>query len=247
MTLERFVQRGRQAVHADLYEDTAVPHRIKKLELTPPESPQYLLRMCVKAPNTDILLPSMLEWVRPMLNEAIKVQTRMGINHPYCYITVRTGKILSRTDDDWHVDGFSTRITHLPEQNYIWSDTHPTEYVRHAFQVPYSFDPLVHNVNTLLVSQIEDVQVQQLAPKELALLDPYILHRRPPSSNEDPTLKRTFVRISFVPIQINDVNNTQNPLLHQDYTDDGVKFRNNLECKTFEELYEQDVMRGEVF
>jgi len=59
------------------------------------------------------------------------------------------------------------------------------------------------------------------------MMDPYVVHRRPPISNG---VVRTFVRISFTPIEIPDVNNTPNPLIPtQHYITDGVKsFREHL-------------------
>jgi hypothetical protein len=39
---------------------------------------------------------------------------------------------------------------------------------------------------------------------------------------------RTFVRISFVPIEINDINNTKNLLIPRVYSGDGVAYRNRL-------------------
>ena len=36
------------------------------------------------------------------------------------------------------------------------------------------------------------------------------------------------LRNSFTPIEINDFNNTQNPLIKREYTQDGVEFRNKL-------------------
>jgi len=56
-------------------------------------------------------------------------------------------------------------------------------------------------------------------------MDPYMLHRRPPQTEG---MVRTFVRISYVPILINDVNNTPNPLLPIECDADGVANRNRL-------------------
>jgi len=79
----------------------------------------------------------------------------MGIEHSFCYLTVRSGKVTSRTDDVWHVDGYSEKITHLPEQNYIWCDKFPTEYVEKAFKIPDDFNPKIHNIHLFLQEEIE--------------------------------------------------------------------------------------------
>lgn len=41
--------------------------------------------------------------------------------------------------------------------------------------------------------------------------------------------RNASVRLSFVPIEIDDVNNAQNPLLPRSYAHDGVAHRNRLE------------------
>ena len=56
-------------------------------------------------------------------------------------------------------------------------------------------------------------------------MDPYVPHRRPASTQGE---MRCFVRVSFTPIEINDVNNAQNPLIPRNYTRDGVEIRNQL-------------------
>ena len=56
--------------------------------------------------------------------------------------------------------------------------------------------------------------------------DPYVVHRRPDGTNG---MNRCFIRLSYTPIEIEDVNNTYNPLLHTDYKRDGIKeMRNKL-------------------
>jgi hypothetical protein len=92
-------------------------------------------------------------------------------------------------------------------------------------QIPQDFDPLRHNINNYLAPLVDDSQVQQCVPGVLYCLDPYILHRRP---QVVPGTMRTFVRVSFVPIEINDIHNSQNPLLPRIYSADGVAHRNTL-------------------
>jgi len=50
--------------------------------------------------------------------------------------------------------------------------------------------------------------------------EPYVIHRRPPNTQG---IHRTFVRISFTPIEIMDINNTENPAIQTNYTRDGIK------------------------
>ena len=175
----------------------------------------------------DFKIPTELEWCTNLILEAIENQKRMGINQPFCYITVRHGFVTSTLDDEWHVDDFSTTITHLPEQNYYWSNTHPTDYIVKKIKFPKDFDAQKHNVHLFFQDNInENDEVKKMEANTLYCFDPYVIHRRPVDAKN---LMRTFVRLSFTPIEINDVNNTLNPLIETNYTRDGkIEFRDKL-------------------
>lgn len=197
-------------------------------ELQCPFEKQNVLRCLVRTLNGDFLLPTKLYWLRPLLVEANLNQiANYKVHHPYCYITVRHGEVTSVTDDEWHVDGFSMNVTHLPEQNYIWVDKIPTEYLAKKFFIPTTFNPREHNLQWFFQDRIRSESIiKTIEEKSLYCFDPYIVHRRPKVS--EGTI-RTFVRISFIPIEIQDVNNSFNPMIPTNYTRDGVKdLRNNL-------------------
>lgn len=209
------------------------PLELGELELDTPKERQYILRMIIKKYYSGWKIPKELQWCMPLIKKADSYQKVMGINHAFCYLTVRSGIVDSVTDDEWHTDGFSTKITHLPEQNYIWSDTNPTEYIMKPIQFPKDFDPLVHNVHKYIQNKILDEkpidkvmsQVRTCKEKHVYCLDPYVIHRRSP---ETKGIQRTFVRVSFVPIEILDKNNTINPELPDTSDRDGVEIRNQL-------------------
>lgn len=90
---------------------------------------------------------------------------------------------------------------------------------------PDDFNPRIHNVNDYLSNFVDDEKITTLEDEFVYVMDPYILHRRPSSTFGK---LRTFVRITFVPIEINDIRNTQNPLLPREYSEDGVEYRNSL-------------------
>lgn len=209
------------------------PDRVGKNEiLEVPDGDFYVLRMLIKKPFEDFKIPEELAWVEPLVLQAhFYQQNIIGVKHPFCYLTIRKGKVKSVTDDEWHVDGFSQTITHLPEQNYIWTDVNPTEYIKnYPITIPRDFNSAKHNIHRFLQKEISEakgnVPIEVMEPETLYCLDPYIIHRRPPITKGT---ERTFIRISFCPIEIADVNNTLNPLIPTNYTRDGVKeMRNKL-------------------
>lgn len=197
--------------------------------LSPPQR-QYVLRMLVQSPySRGLCLPLELEWIRPALKEALSWQkSSVGVRHPYVYVTSRCGPVRSTTDDAWHVDGFSTRFTHVPEANYLWvASKNPTQYKHVREKFPNDFNPLTHNVHKYLANRAYKYQTHALESKALYFMDPYVLHRRPPGTTGE---ERSFLRISLTPIEIPDVNNTVNPLINTThYVTDGIKdFRDKL-------------------
>jgi len=184
------------------------PHEIQDI----PED-QYILRMMLRSPETDgqLVIPSCLDWLRDTILAVNSIQNGVFRKHPYAYVTVRCGKIRSITDDEWHVDGFSMRIPHVPEQNYIWSNCYPTEILNQQFVIPEDFDPMKHNIHHFFQDRANPANIATLKEKHIAFIDPYVVHRRP--GNIPLDVHRCFFRISFVPIEIRDDSCTPNPLL----------------------------------
>jgi hypothetical protein len=176
----------------------------------PPEfRDQYILRMAVRTPESGgFRMPHELNWLRPAIYACDGIQKQNGLPNQYVYVTVRSGEVLSQTDDDWHVDGFSMRVPHLPEQNYICASSPATEWQAKSFDVPDDFDPMRHNLHWLLQEQAEDDATRQCDPFVAYAIDPYCVHRRPQFNG-----RRLFWRVSFVAIAIEDDTCTPNPLL----------------------------------
>lgn len=207
------------------------PLRVDSITTKPTHESQMILRMLVEAPySRGLQLPDELRWTNSLIEQAKRFQREViGISHPFIYVTVRHGRAGTVADDEWHVDGFSMRYNHLPEANYLFATgKHTTEYVRQAFLFPSDFDPIRHNVHRFFQRRIHDGAICQIEPDVLYFMDPYVIHRRPPSSNGT---MRTLGRISFTPIEIPDINNTPNPHIEtQHYCIDGVKeFRDLLQ------------------
>ena len=205
------------------------PLRVGIVDVTPPREEQKVLRMLVQSPYSGGLqVPEELQWLRGPIARATNYQReKVGVRHPYTYITVRHGLVTTRTDDLWHVDGFSMKYHHLPEANYLFTfGDQTTEYAEQSFDFPSDFDPLRHNVHLFFQRRVKPESIRRLHYGTMYMMDPYVVHRRPP----DASGWRTFVRISFTPIEIPDVNNTTNHLIPTaHYSVDGVKgFRNQL-------------------
>lgn len=219
-------ERAKRILNLNEFANNCEPISLGHFDLTPPENEQRVLRVAIRVEGGDFIIPKELEWVRPFFEKALNHQREaIKVEHSFSYITVRHGLVTTKTDDEWHLDGFSTRITHIPEQNYIWSSNDATEYLKQNIEIDKRFDPLKNNINFYLEEELKKENIMKCKEKHIYCIDPYILHRRP--KLEKQTL-RTFVRVSFVPIEINDINNTQNPCLPRKYTKDGVKFRNTL-------------------
>jgi hypothetical protein len=219
-------ERSTRPVSTKEFAYAGAPLNLGQYNLKCPFDHQYILRMVVRADGGEYCLPPELDWLRDLFARAVESQQQMGIDHPFCYVTVRHGAVSSTTDDEWHVDGFSVRVPHAPEQNYLWADRDGTEWADLSVAFPEDFDARVYNVNHYLQQWINEGNVSKCLDNTMYCMDPYIVHRRPPSSSS--LAQRTFVRVSFVAIEIDDIRNTQNPLLPRTYTRDGVAHRNRL-------------------
>ncbi len=146
--------RAFQALNLKQYSETNKAENVGYVDLNTPENRQYVLRILIKKMFGEYQIPEELEWCRPFIEKCDAKQKEIGITQPFVYLTVRNGIVDSQTDDSWHVDGFSQTITHLPEQNYIWTDVSPTEYVECPFYFPDDFNGLKHNIHNFFQNRI---------------------------------------------------------------------------------------------
>ncbi len=227
-SVKRFIDRNLKALNVNQYSKENKPLFVGELDLILPEERQYVLRCLIKRPFEELALPKELEWTKPLIDLAVNNQKKLGISQPFCYLTIRHGIVDTVTDDEWHVDGFSMGITHLPEQNYLWASHTPTEYVIKKLTFPEDFNPINHNIHNYIQDTMScDDKIETLSAKTVYCFDPYFIHRRPKQTLDS---HRTFIRVSFTPIEINDINNTFNPWLPTHYKRDAVKeFRNKLQ------------------
>lgn len=218
--------RAFSALNLNQYFQINKPDNVGNLKLNIPNERQYVLRLLIKRMFGEYQIPEKFGWILPLVEMADSHQKKIGIVQPFVYLTIRNGLVNTTTDDVWHVDGFSQTITHLPEQNYIWSNIEPTEYVEKSFKFPKDFDGLVHNIHNFFQNRIKESDVLKMDCETVYGLDPYVVHRRPSNTNGK---NRCFVRLSYTPIEIEDVNNTYNHLIPTNYKRDGIKeMRNKL-------------------
>lgn len=221
-------KRARKIFNLKQFNKNNYPELVRYIKVYCPYERQYVLRMLIKEAYNSFKIPEELKWIEPIVEEAYRYQKEVvKIEHSFCYVTIRHGLVTSVTDDEWHVDGFSTLISHIPEQNYGWANCYATECIIKKIKFPKDFNSLVHNAHPFIQSKInKQDNLFNIPSNMLFCFDPYVIHRRP-QVPEDTI--RTFVRVSFDPIEIKDINNTPNPLIPKQYKRDGVKdFRNQL-------------------
>lgn len=214
MKKTNFIDRAFDVVNVKHFKNICPPDEVFDYELKCPFHRQYILRMMIKEPHQEFKIPEELEWCREMVEKCNNIQIENNIRHSYCYISVRHGKVDTKTDSEWHTDGYSEVLTHIPEQNYIITSNEPTEYVEMPIDFPEDFDALKHNIVSFINKEIEkkNPEIKKAKENTMYVFDPYVIHRRPLSAKNK---KRTFVRITFVPIEICDDACFDNPLMEK--------------------------------
>jgi|688.fasta_scaffold61293_8 hypothetical protein len=206
-----FIDKANRNLNLNDYANKSTPVPLFLCKDKPEVDNQYILRMLVKSPETNgFKIPEVLDWLKPAILECDNIQRNNNLNNPYVYVTVRHGEVSSVTDDVWHVGGFSMRTPHYPEQGYFCSNCYSTEWQNKEFPIPADFDPFKHNLHDYVASVADDSNTVGCSSEVVYAFDPYLVHRRP---NVPVGVKRTFWRISFIAIEIEDDSCTQNPLL----------------------------------
>lgn len=206
-----YIARANRLLNLHDFSDISVPLSVMENVATPSECQQYVLRMMVRSPEHALSIPPELEWLRETIVRLDALQKSHQLHNPYIYVTVRHGALTSTTDDLWHVDGFSMRKPHTPEQNYVCvTDNAATEFLIKQWNIPETFDPFKHNIHHYFNDHQQGGRLLHGIRGIVYAIDPYCVHRRP--TLEVGTM-RTFWRISFLPIEIEDDTCTQNPLL----------------------------------
>lgn len=177
------------------------------------------LRLLIHTPYSNkIHLPYEILFTKDfILNQIVYHNQHYSINKKcFIYLTIRTsdGDYYYKTAKIWHVDGFQgSRISrHIPEQDIIWSNINPTEFLMQPFFIneidcsKYDIaDYFDRNANGSVYSGVEN---------GIYLITPYNIHRVTKKCNSE---KRIFIRLTFSPIEIEDPTNTINPMIRTDF------------------------------
>jgi len=206
-----FLGRAGRLLNLGDFDAPSAPVPIVFNDSLPDTDHQYVLRMMVRGKRgRPLSIPPELAWLAPRIRQLDRYQKQQDLRNPYIYVTVRHGIVESETDDEWHVDGFSMRTPHVPEQNYICAaGEKATQFLVRSWHIPQSFDPFVHNIHHFFRDFCGESPISNALPGVIYAIDPYCVHRRPPGTAGK---MRTFWRISFVPIEIEDDTCAQNPL-----------------------------------
>ncbi len=215
--------RVNKILNLDQYNKINTAIKVGNIEINLPKEDIYILRMPLsqQLDFNEYFLPEKYKFLQEFVGRCIEYQKNIiKIRHPFMYLTIRHGEVKSVTDDKWHVDGFSLRYNHLPEQNYIWCSSNATEVSLSKTDLS-EFNPFKENIH----KKFSGENTYKCKDKTIYCLDPYVIHRRPPNTAGI----RSFIRLSFTPIEIKDLNNTVNPLIDYNKNYDGVKeYRDKL-------------------
>lgn len=194
-----------------------------------PQESQFILRMLLQPKYCNgLYIPSEVNWLSDIIKQiSFFDQVFTGIEDNWVYITVRHGDAAEFNDNQWHFDGASFKTETIPERDYIWCSHSPTEYKTGDITLPSDFDPIKHNIFNFVADELRDEPIKTIESKQWYLLNPFCFHRCPRIVKG---ISRTFIRVSFIDVELRDSNNTQNPFLPTDaYGRDAVKtFRNLL-------------------
>ena len=200
-------------VHEDHIRAGSMPHQVSERAIVWPWGDINLLRLCIQAPYGAILLPSKLAFLKPALWDCIHFATAadVAVHRSYMYLTIRHGQIRSTTDDEWHVDGYSRRVEHNPELNFVWANSYPMEWQDRPFSLR-GFDHTRDNIHRMLQEEVAAFSRSiRTSPCTIYAFTPYLVHRRPPESSQDGP--RSMFRLTICPVEIEDDTCSPNPLL----------------------------------
>ena len=144
----------------------------------------------------NLRIPRNFEWIKPLYNLIEHTQD------DYVYITAKHMWVTedSANREGWHIDGFMTE-----DVNYIWYDTHPTQFCEMPFNLIENHEQSIEQMSwQALPSMFKEYPVNTLLR-----LDNSVVHRVNPKPFNG---LRTFVKISVSRDRYNLQGNSHNYL-----------------------------------
>jgi hypothetical protein len=195
------------------YKFPAPPVFLGTFDVQPPEGNIYALRLLLKQPGSGYVLPRRLSFLKEYIRYCATYQASYfpAYDERFVYLTLRSGEVLSNRDDEFHADGFQgiSVPRHIPEQNYLWTDSYPTLFSMQPYFVE-DLDPALHNFHSYFDNHTYRRNLYSGVERGLYIVDPFHIHAR---QKVLQTTRRTLIRLTFSPVEIRDDTNTVNPWL----------------------------------
>lgn len=181
------------------------------------------LRLMIRENNSEgkIFIPKDLEPLKSFLIDNINYHRQFFQANKDCfiYLTVRNStyeELYYKNSQTWHIDGFQgSRISrHIIEQDILWSDRSPTEFLLQPFFCE-GLNPSKHDINLYFEENANEKYIVKSKENSLYLATPYNVHRVNKGYFEG---KRLFLRLNFSPVLIEDFTNTSNPAFDYKFT-----------------------------
>lgn len=209
-------ERAKQVLNLKQFGNKNMPLNISKItkeNVAVPKDEQFVNNMLIRDINTVFHIPSELAWTRIFVLTSYYASITLGIKHPYAYLTVMHGRLNDESDlTKWKVEGFNTKFSQIPQQNYVWCANHCIQYTPRALDFPLDFDPTKHDLNAFIQDTVaDDDNVYSTSPERIYCFDPYVIRRFSPGLVGHFI---THIEVTFSPTPIMDDSNTRNPLLY---------------------------------
>lgn len=179
---------------------SALPTQIGHFDIECPEFTYHLYMPIKMGDCSSVRMPQHLACFWPLVQEVMSIDAHEG---RFMYITVKHMYVQrggSANRPGWHIDGYGS-----DDQNFIWSNCLPTEFVSGDFDLSEDHD---HSL-TQMAKQAEGRQVVTYPEGALLGLGPTSVHRVAECRAD---VLRTFCKVSVSRYQYNLRGNAHNRL-----------------------------------
>lgn len=214
-----------QSFNKDWFTIGCPPVEAGVVKIESPEKEIRVLRCPIKTPGSqELFVPSELDCFVPLVLQVGELAAAhyKGFLGSHVHLTIEKTWLEPgqyQRVPGWHVDGLQgVRIApHGTEHSWIWGDALPAQYCPQPFFLNH-LDSVRHNMFDEMYKQAREENVLERFSNRVYLIDPYVVHR---AQLAKVGCWRTFARITFSDIELEDPANTINLSLAsaQDYPD----------------------------